>query len=72
MSDTDEAATEPLGYEAAREQLIEVVGRLESGGTSLEESLRLWEQAEELARTCQAWLDGARERLDAVLGEAED
>ena len=49
-----------------------MVGRLESGGTSLEESLRLWEQAEELARTCQAWLDGARERLDAVLGEADD
>ncbi|WP_299052408.1 exodeoxyribonuclease VII small subunit [uncultured Nocardioides sp.] len=72
MSDTDEAAVEPLGYEAAREQLVEVVGRLESGGTSLEESLRLWEQAEELARTCQAWLDGARERLDAVLGEADD
>lgn len=73
MSETDQAAeAEPMGYEAAREQLIEVVGRLESGGTSLEESLRLWEQAEELARTCQAWLDGARERLDAVLGEADD
>ena len=52
MSETEAgAAPEELGYEAAREQLIEVVGRLESGGTSLEESLRLWEQAEELART---------------------
>ncbi|MCH1868115.1 exodeoxyribonuclease VII small subunit [Nocardioides sp. CFH 31398] len=76
MSDTTTGAAqstgeEPLGYEAAREQLIEVVGRLESGGTSLEESLRLWEQAEELARTCQTWLDGARERLDAVLGEQD-
>lgn len=72
MSDTEAGAgSEELGYEAARERLIEVVGRLESGGTSLEESLRLWEQAEELARTCQAWLDGARERLDAVLGEAD-
>jgi len=72
VSETETPEGEQLGYEAAREQLIEVVGRLESGGTSLEESLRLWEQAEELARTCQAWLDGARERLDAVLGEQGD
>jgi len=57
----------PLSYEDAREQLIEVVRTLEQGGTSLAESLALWEKGEELARVCQAALDGARERLDAVL-----
>ncbi|RJK97980.1 exodeoxyribonuclease VII small subunit [Vallicoccus soli] len=56
----------PLGYERARDELAEVVRRLEAGGTTLEESLALWERGEELARTCQAWLDGARERLDAA------
>ncbi len=53
-------------YEAAREELIEVVRTLEAGGTGLEESLALWERGEKLAATCQAWLDGARARLDAA------
>ncbi|MDP2775697.1 MAG: exodeoxyribonuclease VII small subunit, partial [Nocardioides sp.] len=43
--------------------------RLETGGTTLEESLALWERGEQLATICQEWLDGARQRLDAVLGE---
>ena len=55
-------------YEAARDELVEVVRRLEAGGTTLEESLALWERGEELARTCQEWLDGAKARLDAALG----
>ncbi len=55
-------------YEAARDELAEVVRRLEAGGTTLEESLALWERGEELARTCQEWLDGAKARLDAALG----
>ncbi|MDT7571973.1 MAG: exodeoxyribonuclease small subunit [Actinomycetota bacterium] len=55
-------------YEAARDELADVVRRLEAGGTTLEESLALWERGEELARTCQQWLDGAKARLDAALG----
>lgn len=58
-----------LTYEDARDQLIEVVRTLEQGGTSLAESLSLWERGEELAKICQTALDGARERLDGVLGE---
>jgi exodeoxyribonuclease VII small subunit len=61
-----------LTYEAARDELIEVVRRLEQGGASLEESLALWERGEELARTCQTWLDGAQARLDAVLTERSE
>jgi len=54
-------------YEAAREELVEVVRRLEAGGTTLEESLALWERGERLATICQQWLDGARKRLDAAI-----
>jgi len=54
-------------YEEAREELLDVVRRLETGGSTLEESLTLWERGEELARICQDWLDGARKRLDAVI-----
>ena len=50
-----------------------MVRRLEAGGTTLEESLALWERGELLATICQEWLDGARARLDAVVGDdAED
>ncbi len=31
-------------YEQAREELVDVVRRLESGGTTLEDSLGLWER----------------------------
>ena len=59
-------------YEEAREELVEVVRRLESGGTDLEESLALWERGEQLAQICQGWLDGARKRLDAAIAGTED
>ncbi|WP_210438598.1 exodeoxyribonuclease VII small subunit [Nocardioides xinjiangensis] len=60
-------------YEEAREELIEVVRTLEAGGTTLEESLTLWERGEALAKLCQEWLDGARKRLDEAMGaESED
>lgn len=55
-----------LGYEAARDQLVEVVRRLEAGGEPLEASLALWERGEALAERCQGWLDGARARLEAA------
>jgi exodeoxyribonuclease VII small subunit len=62
---------EKPSYEEAREELVEVVSRLEAGGTTLEESLALWERGERLATICQEWLDGARKRLDDVIEKAE-
>ncbi|MFD8692589.1 exodeoxyribonuclease VII small subunit [Streptomyces sp. NPDC059651] len=69
---TTAAATGTLGYEQARDELIEVVRRLETGGTSLEDSLALWERGEELAKVCRHWLEGARARLDAALAGPAD
>jgi exodeoxyribonuclease VII small subunit len=70
---TDEPTRSELSYEDARDQLIEVVRTLEQGGTSLAESLALWERGEELAKVCQRALEGARARLDEALDEeAED
>jgi len=64
---TPPAGTEPTTtYEQARDELAEVVRRLEAGGLTLEESLSLWERGEELATLCQHWLDRARERLAAA------
>ena len=55
---------ETLSYEQARDELAEVVRRLEGGGATLEESLALWQRGEELAGICQRWLDGAQATLD--------
>lgn len=60
-----------ISYEEARSRLVEIVVRLEQGSIPLEESLRLWEIGEQLARRCQDWLDGARERLAAARGAPE-
>ena len=57
---------ENLTYEQARTELATVVERLEQGGSSLEESLALWERGEKLADVCQRWLDGARDRIEAA------
>ena len=67
-----DAAPERPSYEEAREELIEVVRTLEAGGTTLEESLALWERGEALAKVCQEWLDGARKRLDDAMGNAPE
>ena len=55
-----------LSYEQARDALIDVVRRLESGAETLEESLALWERGEALARHCEQWLAGAQARLAAA------
>ena len=61
-----------LDYEAARDQLVEVVRKLEAGGLPLEESIALWERGEALAKTCENHLDGAKERIDAALAVVEE
>ena len=61
---TDDVAG--LSYEQARDELVRVVGELEQGSATLEQSLALWERGEALARRCEEWLLGAKERLDAA------
>jgi exodeoxyribonuclease VII small subunit len=67
MSDDSE-----LSYEQARDALADVVRKLEAGGTTLEDSLALWERGDALAKICQQRLDGARSRLDAAAEAEED
>lgn len=56
-------------YEQARDELIDLVKRLEAGGLALEQSLQLWERGEELAAICEEWLEGARARLATALAQ---
>jgi len=61
-----------LSYEQARDQLVEIVTAFETGGTTLEESITLWERGEALAKRCEEWLEGAKARLDAAKKEREE
>jgi exodeoxyribonuclease VII small subunit len=61
-----------MSYEQARDELVAVVGKLEQGGTTLEESIALWERGEALAARCEEWLVGARSRLDAAKKAREE
>lgn len=58
-------------YEQARDELTELVKRLETGGLTLEQSLQLWERGEELAAICEEWLEGARARLATALARQQ-
>ena len=75
-AEQDKSATpiSELGYEACRDELIEVVRLLEQGGLDLDESLKLWERGEELAKRCERHLAGARQRVADALaaGQAEE
>lgn len=66
MTAQTDAEVAELSYEAARDELIQVVNRLEQGGATLEESLQLWERGEALATRCEEWLIGARQRLESA------
>lgn len=55
-----------LSYEDARNELVAVVAQLEQGSSTLEETLELWERGEALAKRCEQWLLGAKERLNAA------
>jgi exodeoxyribonuclease VII small subunit len=60
-----------LGYEQARDELADVVRKLEAGGLSLDDAVALWERGEALARRCDDQLAGARERVQKVLDAAD-
>jgi exodeoxyribonuclease VII small subunit len=64
--DATAAGPDEPSYEQAREELVQIVAQLEAGGTTLEQSLALWQRGEDLARLCERYLDAARARLDAA------
>ncbi|MBB6546096.1 exodeoxyribonuclease VII small subunit [Nonomuraea rubra] len=68
----EESGEKNPSYEQAREELTEVVRRLETGGLTLEQSIELWERGEKLAAVCEEWLQGARVKLAAAMARRSD
>ena len=57
---------EPPSFEDALEELETIVGRMEDGEPSLEESLKLFERGMDLTRRCQKALDDAEQRIQSL------
>lgn len=55
-----------LGYEAAFQQLEELVAQLESGEKTLAESVALYERGQQLSAHCQRLLEAARLSIQQV------
>jgi exodeoxyribonuclease VII small subunit len=67
----DWVPVEELGYEQARDELVDVVATLEHGGLDLDASLALWERGEALATRCEEHLAGARARIEEAIAETD-
>jgi exodeoxyribonuclease VII small subunit len=62
----DVKPVEELSFEAARDELEQVVQRLEDGSTSLEQALALWERGVALYRACRSRLEAAEARIEKL------
>lgn len=56
-----------MAFEEAMERLEEIVGQLEKGETSLEDSLSLFEEGVRLSRFCREKLDEAEKKVEMLL-----
>jgi exodeoxyribonuclease VII small subunit len=55
-----------LSFEAAFAELETIIGQLESGALTLEDSITLYERGRQLTDHCQALLDKAELRINQV------
>ena len=62
-ADDANADVAEMSYEAARDELVDIVARLENGQVGLEDSMGLWQRGEVLAAHCAQWLDEAEAKL---------
>jgi exodeoxyribonuclease VII small subunit len=63
-------SSEP-SFESAQRELEQIVQRLESGETGLDEAIALWERGEQLYRFCLAQLDNAQGKIEQLAGRVE-
>ena len=57
----------PLSFEAAFARLEEILERLNAGTISLDDSLRLYEEADKLIATCSTRLNDAERKIEILV-----
>jgi len=60
-----------LSFEEALKELESVVRRLESGEAPLDESIELYAKGDALRAHCQARLDSAQARIEAIVADRD-
>lgn len=60
-----------LSFEDAFKELERIVARLESGDAALQEAIDLYARGDELRRQCDARLNAAQARIEAIRSDAE-
>ena len=60
-----------MSFEEALKALQQVVRQLEDGEVPLDQSIALYERVEELRAACQARLDAAQARIEAIVLDAK-
>ncbi len=60
-----------LPFERALAELETIVGQLEKGSVSLEDSIVIYERGEALKRHCEALLRGAEMRIEKITLDAD-
>ena len=63
--------TQNESFEASLEALEKIVQKLESGGVSLEESLKLFEEGRRHARLCSGKLNEVERRIQVLLEDEQ-
>lgn len=63
------AKKKPVDFEHSLQQLEELVGRMEKGDLSLEQSLQAFESGIKLTRECQTTLNAAEQKVQQLLQE---
>lgn len=57
-------------YEEKIEQLRQIIAKIEDGGTSLDESMKLYEQGAILIKQCETMLAAAEEKIVTLSRDA--
>lgn len=64
------AKTKDLTFESATQRLEEIVRQLEKGNSSLDESLKLYEEGVSLVRFCNEALESAEKKIKILVADA--
>ena len=60
-----------LDFESAIKELEQIVAQMESGETTLEESLKHFERGIELTRSCQQSLSAAEQKVEILMRSSD-
>ena len=64
---TQELETKPLSFEAAFARLEEILEKLNAGTISLDDSLKLYEEADQLIAICNKRLNDAERKIEIIV-----